>query len=101
MTGYYVQDLSGFEVLPARPPAACSTRATGTGLSGSFKANTARTLMIEGHVGVPTAAVAVTGNLTVVGQTYGRLRLDDPGDDEHADDIDDQLPGRGRRARMA
>jgi hypothetical protein len=38
-------------------------------MTGTFKSGIARTLPVEGHVGVPTAAVAVTGNLTVVGQT--------------------------------
>ena len=41
----------------------------GTGLSGTFKTDIARALQIEGHVGVPTAAEGITGNLTVVGQT--------------------------------
>ena len=70
VTGYYLQDLTGSKFYPLSPGRVLDSR-VGTGLSGSFKANTARTLTIEGHVGVPTAAVAVSGNLTVVGQTAG------------------------------
>ena len=39
------------------------------GLSGAFTANVARTLVIEPYQGVPANAIAIAGNLTVVGQT--------------------------------
>jgi hypothetical protein len=68
VTGYYLQDLTGSKYYPLTPGRVLDTR-VGNGLSGTFKANTARTLTIRGRVGVPTAALAVTGNLTVVGQT--------------------------------
>lgn len=42
---------------------------SGNGLSGSFVANTPRAVQIAGRPGVPSDAIAVTGNLTVVGQT--------------------------------
>jgi hypothetical protein len=68
ITGYYVQELSGSKFYSLTPGRVLDTR-NGTGLSGKFNANTARTLDIEGHVGVPAPAIAVTGNLTVVNQT--------------------------------
>ena len=39
------------------------------GLSGKFNANTPRTFQVTGRAGIPAAAVAVTGNLTVTNQT--------------------------------
>ena len=68
ITGYYVQNLTGSKFYPLAPGRVLDSR-NGTGLSGKFNANSARTLAIEGHVGVPAAAVGVTGNLTVVNQT--------------------------------
>ena len=41
----------------------------GVGLAGSFANGTARTFPVAGRGGVPSNAVAVTGTLTVVGQT--------------------------------
>jgi hypothetical protein len=70
VTGYYLANLTGSKFYPLPPGRVLDTR-NGTGLSGTFKTNIARTLPVEGHVGVPAAAIAVTGNLTVVGQTAG------------------------------
>ena len=44
---------------------------SGTGLSGPFTANNARTLQVTGLGGVPAGAVAITANLTVTNQTFG------------------------------
>ena len=41
----------------------------GTGLSGAFNSHVARTFTVRGHGGVPSNATAVTGNLTVTGQS--------------------------------
>lgn len=68
VTGYYLQDLTGAKFVPLAPARLLDSR-FGTGLSGAFSANVARTLDVEGNVGVPTAAVAISGNLTVVNQT--------------------------------
>jgi hypothetical protein len=70
VTGYYLSNLAGSKFYPLAPGRVLDTR-NGTGLGGTFKTGVARTLPIEGHVGVPAAAIAVTGNLTVVGQTKG------------------------------
>jgi hypothetical protein len=67
VTGYYLQDLTGSKFYPLTPGRVLDTR-VGNGLAGTFKANTGRTLTIRGRVGVPTASLAVTGTLTVVGQ---------------------------------
>ena len=42
-----------------------------TGLTGTFPAKTSRTLDTDGHWGVPVGAKAITGNITVTGQTHG------------------------------
>ena len=50
------------------PTRLLDTRA-GNGLSGTFKSRTARTFQVTGRGGIPAGATAVTGNLTVTGQT--------------------------------
>jgi hypothetical protein len=70
VTGYYLSNLTGSKFYPLDPGRVLDSR-VGTGLSGTFKSDIARTQAIRGRVGVPTAAIAVTGNLTVVGQTAG------------------------------
>jgi hypothetical protein len=42
---------------------------TGTGLSGAFVSRKARTFQVTGLRGVPSDAIAVSGNVTVTGQT--------------------------------
>jgi spore germination protein YaaH len=42
---------------------------SGTGLSGAFGSHSARTFQVGGVGGVPAGATAVTGNLTVTGQS--------------------------------
>jgi hypothetical protein len=71
VTGYYVADLSGARFVAISPGRRMDTRfpAPQEGLSGPFLANTARTLVIEPYQGVPANASAITGNLTVVGQS--------------------------------
>jgi hypothetical protein len=72
ITGYYVEDdVDGLLFYPLNPGRVLDSRpgAKLTGLAGAFSANTARTLDVDGHWGVPVAAEAITGNLTVVNQT--------------------------------
>ncbi|HEX5015800.1 MAG TPA: hypothetical protein VFV72_16770 [Candidatus Limnocylindrales bacterium] len=71
VTGYYVADLTGARFVAVSPGRRMDTRfpAPQEGLSGPFAANTARTLVIEPYQGVPANASAITGNLTVVGQS--------------------------------
>jgi hypothetical protein len=71
VTGYYLQDLNGARFVPLTPGRRMDTRfaAPMEGLAGAFSANVPRTLVIEPYQGVPANATAITGNLTVVGQT--------------------------------
>jgi hypothetical protein len=54
--------------VPLSPARILDTR-HGTGLSGAFASQVARTFVVAGKGGVPTGAIGVTGNLTVTGQT--------------------------------
>ena len=70
VTGYYMADLNGARFYPLTPDRVLDTRYA-IGLDGAFKSNVAQTLTVAARVGVPADAVAVTGNLTVTGQTQG------------------------------
>jgi hypothetical protein len=66
VTGYFTQDMTGAVYVPLAPSRVLDTR-NGTGsLGGPFTNHAARTLTVGG---VPAGAIAVTGNLTVTGQT--------------------------------
>jgi hypothetical protein len=67
VTGYFTTDASGSTYVPLTPTRILDTR-NGTGLSGPFSSHVARTFNVIGGV-VPVNAMAVTGNLTVTGQT--------------------------------
>jgi hypothetical protein len=68
VTGYFTPDASGATYHPLAPTRLLDSR-YGTGLSGAFSANLARTFTVWNRGGVPAGATAVTGNLTVTGQT--------------------------------
>ncbi len=69
VTGYFVAGFgsAGFHPLPTYR--AIDTRDPGSSLAGKFTAGTPRTF--NAGSSVPAGAVAVTGNLTVTGQTAG------------------------------
>jgi hypothetical protein len=69
VTGYYLAS-SGGSRFPLVPGRVLDTR-YGIGLSGAFAVDAPRSLPVAGRVGVPAGAIAVTGNVTVVGQTKG------------------------------
>jgi hypothetical protein len=70
VTGYYVDGTTGLRFYPLNPGRIMDSRFnTLTQLFGQFTSSTPRTLVTGGHFGVPADALAVTGNLTVVGQT--------------------------------
>jgi hypothetical protein len=72
VTGYYVEgDASGKLFFPLNPGRVLDSRpgVRLSGLSGTFAGNVPRTLEVGTHWGVPGGATAITGNLTVVGQT--------------------------------
>jgi hypothetical protein len=68
VTGYFVPDTSGATYVPLTPTRILDTR-SGNGLSGPFSSHAARTFAVSGRGGVAANATAVTGNLTVTGQT--------------------------------
>ena len=70
VTGYYVPGLSGLHFFPLNAGRALDGRPSyNIGLAGPFSANLSRALSVDGHLGVPNGAAAITGNLTVTGQT--------------------------------
>jgi PKD repeat protein len=66
VTGYFTPDMSGAVYVPVSPTRVLDTRNGTGGLSGPFTNHAARTFTLAG---VPSGAAAVTGNLTVTGQT--------------------------------
>ncbi len=72
VTGFYVNGASGLRFYALAPGRILDTRATTlTLLTGKFTHGSARTLPVGGHFGAPPDAKAITGNLTVTGQTKG------------------------------
>lgn len=71
ITGYYTNDTSGLLYFPVPPGRAMDTRPNvlATGLAGTFSASSPRELVVAGRAQLPLDAAALTGNLTVVGQT--------------------------------
>ncbi len=70
VTGYYTNATTGSTYKVLTPARSLDTR-SGTGLSGPFVHGVVRSWKVRGRSGVPdsTAVIAVTGNLTVTGQT--------------------------------
>jgi hypothetical protein len=70
VTGYYTADPGGAKYVPLAPVRLLDTRAA-NGLGGKLLANTPATFPVAGRggSGVPSNAVAVTGNVTVVNET--------------------------------
>jgi hypothetical protein len=68
VTGYFLPGDAGATFVPVTPARLLDSR-VGNGLSGLFAANSPRTFQVSGRAGVPASAVAVTGNLTVTGQS--------------------------------
>ena len=66
VTGYFTADLTGSTYFPLNPFRALDTRDGTGGLSTPFCNHVARSVTLAG---VPLSTVAVTGNLTVTGQT--------------------------------
>jgi len=69
VTGYFTDDMTGATYVPLTPTRLLDTRNGTGGLSGPFGNHYARSFGVSGSAGVPSYAVAVTGNLTVTGQT--------------------------------
>ncbi|HEX7544154.1 MAG TPA: hypothetical protein VF361_05075, partial [Candidatus Limnocylindrales bacterium] len=68
VTGYFTPDTSGSTYHALTPTRLLDTRNGTGGLSGPLSSHVAATFQVTGGV-VPSGATAVTGNLTVTGQT--------------------------------
>ena len=68
VTGYFTPNTSGATYHALTPTRLLDTR-NGTGGLGVFSSHVAQTFAVTGHGGVPSGATAVTGNLTVTGQS--------------------------------
>jgi hypothetical protein len=68
VTGYYTKDTTGAVYVPMTPARLLDTRAD-NGLSGPITANLPATFAVAGRSNIPTSALAVTGNVTVVDET--------------------------------
>ena len=70
VTGYFLPGTENAAYNTLSPVRFLDSRVgIGTGLTGRFKTGVPRRLTIAGVHGIPTNAVAITANLTVVGQT--------------------------------
>ena len=78
---------------PISPTRILDTRSD-VGLVNGFVANTPRTLSVAGSMGIPSDAIAITGNLTVVGQSKGGYVSITRTSTAEPDHLDHQLPGR-------
>ncbi len=68
VTGYFTPDATGATYHALTPVRLLDSR-SGNGLTGAFKTKVARTVQVTNRGGVPANATAVTGTLTVTGQT--------------------------------
>jgi IPT/TIG domain len=68
VTGYFEPTAGGATYVSLTPARILDTRSN-TGLAGTFSTTVPRSLQVTGVGGVPSDAVAVTGNLTVTNQT--------------------------------
>ena len=62
---------AGTTYVPIAPVRVLDTRTTTGGLKGGFTSGSPRSWPVRGVGGIPAGAVAVTGNVTVTGQTAG------------------------------
>jgi hypothetical protein len=69
VTGYYTADTTGSMYVPLTPARLLDTRVA-NGLSGKLLANTPASFQVTGRAGVPATATGVTGNVTVVNETF-------------------------------
>jgi hypothetical protein len=69
VTGYFTADDTGASFHPINPVRSLDTR-NKTGGLGKFTSNTPQSWQIAGNNGIPSNAIAVTGNVTVVNSTF-------------------------------
>ena len=93
ITGYFLPGDEDATYAPITPVRALDSR-FGIGLAGTFADGVPRQLNITGLAAIPADATAITGNLTVVGQTragYISITKTEP---PQPGDVDAQLPAR-------
>jgi hypothetical protein len=70
VTGFYAPGTGGLRFFPLNPGRRLDGRpGINLGLAGVFHGNISRQLDVDGHLGVPIGAKAITGNLTVTLQS--------------------------------
>jgi hypothetical protein len=69
VTGYFLESNAGATFTPTGPARVLDSRTGTGGYSSPFVSGTPRRIQLGGTAGIPADAVAVTGNLTVTGQT--------------------------------
>ncbi len=83
VTGYFAPGVGGSAYVPLNPARVVDSR-NGTGLAGPSGSHVARSFTVAGTGNVPPTATAVTGNVTVTGQTsngylfIGPVETNDP-----------------------
>jgi hypothetical protein len=109
VTGFFAPDMTGATYHPLAPTRILDTRAA-LGISGALSSHVAQSFAVMGQGGVPGDATAVTGNLTVTGQTslgflyIGPQQADNPtsstlnfpAGDDRANAVTVQIGGDGR-----
>jgi hypothetical protein len=68
VTGYFVADTTGATYEPVTSTRILDSRSN-LGVTGHFVSSVPKTFQVTGTAGIPAGARAITGNLTVVGQT--------------------------------
>ena len=68
LSGYYTNDTTGATYHSITPVRIVDTRIN-LGITGALPANTVKTFQVTGGTSIPSGAVAITGNATVVGGT--------------------------------
>jgi hypothetical protein len=71
VTGYFITANTGATFTATGPTRLLDSRSGTGGFSTPFVSGTPRTIQLGGRSGIPADALAVTGNLTVTGQTAG------------------------------
>jgi glucose/arabinose dehydrogenase/PKD repeat protein len=69
VTGYFLPTDTGATFTPIGPTRVLDSRSGAGGFSSPFVSGALRTIQLGGRAGIPADALAVTGNLTVTGQT--------------------------------
>ena len=102
VTGYFLPGTEDAAYNTLAPTRVLDSRAAyGIGLTNRFHTGVPRQLVIAGNHGVPADAVAVTANLTVVGQTKGGFVSITPTSVPSPDDVEPQLPRRRHAGQRA